>query len=152
MSAWLLGIAGIVVIGVIVEIILTDSPMSKFIRSIYGFFVLLVIVSPLPGFFRGGFEVGGNFDYDWELIGTINAQSLDAATRRVQNALAQARFENVIVTITKERDAPSFRIERVFINAIGVTHNHANINTETEIIRIVTVVLGIREDRIVYVG
>jgi len=152
MSGWLLGIAGIIIIGVIVEILLTDSPMSKFIRSIFGFFVLLVIVAPIPGFFRNGIEVGGNIDYDWELIGTINALSLESATQRVERALDQAGFQHVLVTITKQHNVPSFRVERVFINAIGVWHNHTNINVESEIIRIVTVVLGITQEQITYVG
>ena len=149
MSAWLLSIAGVVVIGVLVELLLTDSPMSKFIRSIYAFFILLVIVSPLPGFFRGGMEVGGagRFEYDWALIGHINSQSSQASQHRVQTALDSAGFTGVIVTVTPDKNSPRFVIDRVHINA---WHHRDNINAQRDIIRIVTLTLNIDEGRIVF--
>ena len=151
MSTWLLSIAGVVVIGVLVELMLTKSTMSKFIRMVYTFFILLVIVAPLPGFLRGNVDLGGNFDFDWELINIISNQSQVAATQRTITALDAAGFEDVLVTLTAVRDVPNFQIEKVFINAMGVTVTHnQNINTRTEIIRIVRAVLRVTEDQIVY--
>ena len=48
MATWLGSILGVVVVGVMVELLTQNRRMGNFIRSIYGFVVLLVIVSPLP--------------------------------------------------------------------------------------------------------
>lgn len=150
MTAWLLSIAGIVVVGVLVELLLTDSHMSKFVRSIYGFFILLVIVTPLPGFLRG-IETGGiGIDYDWELVGIINTQSIESARHRAERALQGAGISGVILVIQADETSPSFRINRVFINAGAASSVNPNITLRTEIIRIITATLNIDEGRIVY--
>ena len=48
MVGWLAPILGVVVVGVIIELISKESRLGKFVRSIYAFFVLFVIVQPLP--------------------------------------------------------------------------------------------------------
>ena len=99
MTAWLISIVGIVVIGVIVELLLTESNMSRFVRSIWGFFLLFVIVQPIPGFLRN-MDVGEiDMDWDWGLIGQINNQSAEGLARVAQIALTNAGFENVIITV-----------------------------------------------------
>ncbi|MDR0383774.1 MAG: hypothetical protein LBH47_00405 [Christensenellaceae bacterium] len=52
MKEWLAGVVAIVVFGVIIELISKDTPLWRFIRGIYGFFVLFMIVRPLPQFFN----------------------------------------------------------------------------------------------------
>ena len=56
-SSWILSIAGIVIISVIVELILPEGSINKYIRSIFSFLVVFVIVAPLPAL------VGKKFDY-----------------------------------------------------------------------------------------
>lgn len=46
--SWVLKIVGIVVIGVLIDIILPEGETHKYIKSIFACFVLFVIVSPLP--------------------------------------------------------------------------------------------------------
>lgn len=48
MTAWLASIVGVVVVGVVVDLLTQGRRMGNFVRSIYGFIVLFVIVSPLP--------------------------------------------------------------------------------------------------------
>jgi len=144
MSTWLLSIAGVVVVGVLVELLLTDSHMSKFVRAIYGFFILFVIISPLPELFGRGIEVGG-MEPDREIIGTINAQSHAAAQTRVERALSTGGFPNVIVTIIPNPHSLSFAIDNVFVNSGG-----AGLDQKDEIIRIVTTALNINQGRIIY--
>ena len=152
MTAWLLGIAGIVVVGVVVELLLTDSPMSKFIRSIYAFFLLLVIVSPLPNILRNGVDIGSGLDYNWELVGHLNSASAQAAQRRLETSLNNFGIQNVLVTITYDRNSPSFVIQDVHINAWGVVlrEDRRNINVRQEVIRIAMLTLNIREEQIRY--
>jgi len=148
MTAWLLSIAGVVIIGALVEVLLSDSSVHKFIRSIFAFFVLFVIAQPIPGFFRSAvssLETGGGFELNSELIEQINAQTAAALQRNAQLALEAAGFDGVIVTI---------QAGTVYVNAFGVVLRHTNpdIDIKNETIKIVRAVTGVSEEVIHYAG
>ena len=142
MHSWLLSIAGVVVVGVLVDLLLTDSHMSKFIRAIYGFFILFVIVSPIPNLIRGGVNLS-NLDPDDELMGHINAQSLVAAQHRLDRAMNTAGFSHVLTTILPVLGNVSFQIDRDFVTGGGI-------DNRARIIQIVTATLNVDEGRIIY--
>lgn len=48
MTAWLLGIVGVVSLGVLIEIIMPEGEHSKYIKGIFSIIVVFVIVSPFP--------------------------------------------------------------------------------------------------------
>jgi len=149
MSAWLLGVAGIVIIGALIEVLLTDSSIHKFVRSIYAFFVLFVIVQPIPAFFRdttNAIQAGGVIELDTRLMETINLQSATALQKNAQLALETAGFEGVIVTIDAAANE-TFKIKAIYINALG-----ASINNKQDIIKIVRAVTNVPEEVIYYVG
>jgi len=141
MTPWLLSIAGVVVIGALIEVLLSDSSVHKFIRSIYAFFVLFVIAQPIPGFFRNtlsSIEAGGGIQLNSEIIQTINAQTAAALQRNAMLALEAAGFDGVIVTIHPGA---------VYINAFSV-----DIDKKQDIIKIVRAVTHAPEEVIIYVG
>ena len=148
MSNWLLSIVGVTVIGVLVELLLTDSPMSKFVRSIYAFFILFVIVQPIPGLLRNSqVTVSGGVLLDNELLQTINANSAAAFQRNIENALNTAGFAGCIVTIQYDKTAPGFKIDRVYVNAWNSAKKDA-----AAIIQIVTAVCNVKPEAVeVYV-
>ena len=145
MTPWLLSIAGIVIIGALVEIVLTDSPMSKFIRGIFGFFVLLVIVQPLPGMLKGAQQVGGNIQLNTELMQTINNQTVVAYQKNCETALATAGFKDVIVTIVHDKNAAGFKINEIYVTGNGIS-------IKDEVVKIVCAVCNVDEGRVYYVG
>mgnify|MGYP005805768403 FL=1 len=48
LSAWILSIAGVVLLSVLVELILPSGSMSKYIKGIFVFIIMFVILSPVP--------------------------------------------------------------------------------------------------------
>ena len=156
MSSWLLSIVGVVVIGALTEVLLSDSNIHKFVRSIYAFFVLLVIAQPLPAFFRdtvSSIQTGGVLELDTALIQTINSQTAAALERNAMEALATAGFDGVIVTINTTANT-NFAITAVYINALGIKIHQANqgLNTQQEVTKIVRAITGAPEEAIHYVG
>jgi hypothetical protein len=148
MTTWLLSVAGVVIIGALVEVLLSDSSVHKFIRSMYAFFILFVIAQPIPGFFRNtinSIEAGGGIQLNQELIASINAQTAAALQRNAQAALETAGFDGVIVTVHSGK---------VYINAFGVVLRHTNtdINIREEVIKIVRAVTNASEEVIIYAG
>jgi len=130
MNAWLLSIVGITVVGVLIELVLTDSPMSKLVRSVFGFFLLFVIVQPLPGFFRNiqNNLANGDIPINSDLVNEINRQTNEARAAAAQQALARNGFNDTIVV---------FFNDRFFVNA----HNSTN-HDKARIIEIVQAVTG----------
>jgi len=104
MTAWLLSIVGITVVGVLVELLLTDSPMSKFVRSIYTFFILFIIVSPIPGMFK-------NFEANIENPNIqINTDFVQTQTlRRVEAALSSTGFPNASAKYANDKIVIKFQ-------------------------------------------
>lgn len=149
-----MSVAGIVVVGSLVEILLTDSPISKFIRGIVGFFVLLVIVQPLPGLLKQGVaSVGGGIELNSELMQTINAQTAKAFETNTQNALSAAGFDNVIITIDYDQAVTGFKIKGIFVNAFGVLiRSGQTIDIEKEVTKIVCAVCNVDDGRVMYAG
>lgn len=47
-SAWLLSIAGVSVLSVVVDIVLPKGQTEKYIKSIFAFVMILIIIAPLP--------------------------------------------------------------------------------------------------------
>jgi len=149
MSGWLLSIAGIVIIGALIEVLLTDSSIHKFVRSIYAFFMLFVIAQPIPAFFRDTVAVvgaGATIELDIALIEKINSQTATAVQRNTMIALETAGFSGVIVTVETDTNA-NFRIKAIYINALA-----QDIDKKPDIIKIVSQVANVSEEVIHYVG
>ena len=97
MGAWLASILGVVVVGVVVELLTQNRRMGNFIRSIYGFIVLLVIVSPLPNLLKA----------DWwssHADNLINAEMLEQLTQsskqtQVAQTLRVLGYDQAMVTV-----------------------------------------------------
>ncbi len=116
MATWLGNILGVVVVGVIVELLTQNRRMGNFIRSIYGFVVLLVIVSPLPKFLKA----------DWWPMQTdelINAEILhelqqNSKQTQVTNTLHFKGYDQAIVTVVDDV---------IYVN-LGVTVDETDLN------------------------
>ncbi len=97
METWLGSILGVVVVGVVVELLTQNRRMGNFIRSIYGFIVLLVIISPLPKLLKADWwsmQIG-------ELVDGNTVQSLSRYSKQTQIAkILQAKgYEDALVTV-----------------------------------------------------
>lgn len=62
MSAWITAIVGVVVLGVLLEIILPEGEVTKYIRGIFSIIVVVVIITPIAQALSG--EKKFNFDID----------------------------------------------------------------------------------------
>ncbi len=47
MSGYLISIIGVVMLGVLVDLVLPSGQMNKFVKSMFGIFTILIIISPV---------------------------------------------------------------------------------------------------------
>lgn len=100
MTAWLASIVGVVVVGVVVELVTQGRRMENFVRSIYSFVVLFVIVSPLPKLLQT----------DWDTLQMENlvdaelVENLSQSSKQVQvsQILRNMGYENALVTLVDD--------------------------------------------------
>lgn len=97
MTNWLASIVGVVVVGVIIELLTQNRRMGTFVRSIYGFIVLFVIIAPLPNLLKTDWDMVNAGD----LINTGLVENLTQSSRQVQiqQILRSKGYENAIVTV-----------------------------------------------------
>ena len=82
LSAWLLSIIGIVIIGVIIDFVMPESSISKYIKSVFSFIVILIIISPLTkvdnfNLTLDNFISNNKIAVDEEYVFSINQKLLD---------------------------------------------------------------------------
>lgn len=100
MAAWLGSILGVVVVGVVVELLTQNRRMGNFIRSIYGFIVLLVIVNPLPKLFKADWwSAQVDTMVDAEILANLTQSSRQA---QVAQILRVKGYDQAIVTVSDD--------------------------------------------------
>lgn len=97
MTAWLASIVGVVIIGVVIELLIQGRRMGNFVRSIYGFIVLFVIVSPLPNLLKADWWSVENEN----LVNTELVENLKAGNRQTQvnQILRTMGYQDALVTV-----------------------------------------------------
>lgn len=109
MTAWLASIVGVVVIGVVVDLMIQGRRMESFVRSIYSFIVLFVIVSPLPNLLTK----------DWGELKMDNLVNAELVTNLQENQ-KQQRVSAILRTLGYESALVTLVDEIVYVN-LGVT-------------------------------
>ncbi|MBO4823472.1 MAG: hypothetical protein J5580_02805 [Clostridia bacterium] len=116
MAAWLGSILGVVVVGVVVELLTQNRRMGNFIRSIYGFIVLLVIVNPLPKLFKANWwSDRADSLIDAEMLNNLTRTSRQA---QVAQVLRVNGYDQAIVTVNDDV---------IYVN-LGVKIDEATLN------------------------
>ena len=52
LTAWMTAIAGVIALGVLLEILLPEGQTGKYVKGAFSLLVIFVVVSPLPGVIR----------------------------------------------------------------------------------------------------
>jgi len=47
-SSWIISIAGVICLSVLLELIIPDGQMNKYVKNIFSFVIILVIILPIP--------------------------------------------------------------------------------------------------------
>lgn len=146
-SSWILSIAGIVIISVIVELILPDGSLNKYIRSIFSFFVVLVIIAPLPSLVGKQFSFSEitseqEFSLQEDYLFQLNVYKTEALQEELSLAVQDAGYENVSVSVSCDNYATSFSIESIYVElenlVITDKAEHTNIiDIEGEILKLI---------------
>ena len=101
-SSWLLSIAGIVLLGVLTEFVLPDGQMNKFVRVVFSFVTLFVIIMPLPKLLGKTYELENYFaeqPLQEHYLEQVNLDQLNTLTKELNEEVSQSGLKNVEISL-----------------------------------------------------
>lgn len=155
-SSWVLSIAGISVIGVLVELILPSGQTKKYVKGVFAFVVVMVIITPLPKLFGSNFQVDDILEEDAiiiqeDFVYQINRQRLEKIEEMIESDLKEEGFENVTVKINANIFTVNMSIDAVFVDLTNlvITKNAKHKNTNDTIINSVLKYVNVNKSDII---
>ena len=159
-TAWLTGILAVVILGTVVDLLLSESKMGKYIRSVFAAVTVLVIILPIPGFFQNGFKfdrdfiLENSFTLDENYLSYANRVKLDHLARGVEEQLRLDGIRNALVTVEGSATASDIKIQLVRVNLKNavIDENKAHINKYELVSGKVSEYLSIEKGQIIIDG
>lgn len=157
-SSWLISIIGVVIIGVLVDLILPNGKLNGFIKAIFGFFTIIVIISPFPKLFNMNFSFNDIFynnqscEIDKDYVDATNKRIVLALEENLVLALEKAGFSNLTVEIEYNLENYSYIIKNVFVNIknLVINQNVPHINKYTEMSEVIMDNLNVPKEMIIF--
>lgn len=145
---------------VLIDLILPEGKINKYLKSIMSIVVIAVIISPVAKFVRADFDFGNYFDdisyqVDQVVLDNITALSKQSYQLELEEELAKQGFPDVhIEIVTSEQDGVQV-IKYIYVDLcdFGISQNESHIDYYTQIREsLKNLVDNIGEDRIVVYG
>lgn len=103
--SWLLGLVGIAVLSVLVDILLPEGQTNKFIKGIFSLLVVFVLISPLAKL--------KNADFDYSEI--FSSERIDVSESYLQKANEREQ-EILIADLTEMLETKGIKVEKIVLN------------------------------------
>lgn len=146
-STWILSVAGIICVSVLIEFIMPEGQMNKYIKSIFSFVIILVIILPLPKLFKKQNSISV-FDYDGitlqsDYLYELNLTKLSSITKTIEKDIKELGYNDVSLSISADIFDEKIDYRGIYVNlnnlVISNDFEHKNI---TEIKEDITQVIG----------
>ena len=104
LSTWILSIAGVVCLSVIVELVLPEGQMNRYIKGTFSFIIILVIILPLPKLLGQKIDLGNIFSYDEikvddDYLYQLNLDKINSLKEKIEKEVLDHGYQNVSIYI-----------------------------------------------------
>ena len=162
LSNWILSIAGIICVSVIVELILPDGQMNRYIKGIFSFIIILVVIMPIPKLLNRDFNFSNIFDNSGYEINSdylyqFNLDKMNSVKNEIEKQIEKRGYLNVVVSINCDIFDNSMQYKSIFVDlsdlVISGQAEHNNISKiKKDISSIIMAIIDIDEEAILYDG
>ena len=162
LSNWILSIAGIICVSVIVELILPDGQMNRYIKGIFSFIIILVVIMPIPKLLNRDFNFSNIFDNSGYEINSdylyqVNLDKMNSVKNEIEKQIEKRGYLNVVVSINCDIFDNSMQYKSIFVDlsdlVISGQAEHNNISKiKKDISSIIMAIIDIDEEAILYDG
>ncbi len=161
LSGWILSIAGIICVSVIIELILPDGQMNRYIKGILSFIIVLVIILPLPKLLKTEIDLDHVFDYgqnitvDEDYLYQLNLNKITIVQEDIENKINSRGYKNVSIYVSADIFQNQMQFKSIIVDLSGlVISSNAEHNDITKIKKDITSIIqsyvNIKEEAIVY--
>lgn len=152
-AAWGLSILGLAVITTVAEMLLPSGKMRKIICTVSATIAVLVIVAPLPGLIKNGFDA--DFDFsdvpaDEAYLQYVESQKAELLAREAERYVKSNGYDDIII-VKVETDGFAVKSASVNFVELIMSGNDAHIH-KSEIIKLVAGYFGIGEEAVMSYG
>ena len=141
MSGYLISIIGVVMLGVLVDLVLPSGQMNKFVKSMFGIFTILIIISPVPKLINSNFDFSSLFynqasiEIDKDFLEVTNKKIVEQLEKSIESSCEKSGYSHVKCEIESILVENKLVIEKVKINLdkLVISQNVVHINKYTEI-------------------
>lgn len=162
LSNWILSITGIICVSVIVELILPDGQMNRYIKGIFSFIIILVVIMPIPKLLNRDFDFSNIFDnsgyeIDSDYLYQVNLDKMNSVKNEIEKQIEKRGYLNVVVSINCDIFDNSMQYKSIFVDlsdlVISGQAEHNNISKiKKDISSIIMAIIDIDEEAILYDG
>lgn len=149
MTAWIMSIVGVVIVGVLIDVLTPEGDSNKYVKGVYALIVVLVIVSPIVKALKSETDFSeyfkDAFQTDSAFVDYVNEDRKDADEEKIANSLKNRGYENVSVVIFTST-ANIYEIDRVNVDVTLCIQTKKE--CEEEIIKLVKSITDCNEVRV----
>lgn len=133
MSGYILSILGIVVAGIIIEVIIPTGTISKYIKSVYAIFVVAVLLMPLINFLNKnhGLQLSySDIELQQNLINYISKSRVEKTETNIEQHLSNEGFNSIDIKLNYliENNEIVYKICEVNLTNLSISEDKQHIN------------------------
>lgn len=137
-SSWLYVVCGAIILIVLVDIILPQGRMIKYVKSFSALLIFVVIISPIVGFLKNtdSASIEENLNLNQSIISNIGSRQIENSKILFESKVRSELGAEVFVEIDYflEEQQPIIETVYIYLTNIGITQNPENINSIEQLI------------------
>lgn len=130
-SSWIMSIAGVICLSVLIELLMPDGQMNRYIKNIFSFVIVLVIILPLPKLigenydYENIFGVQENVSVDEDYLYQLNLDTLNLLQTNIESEILKNGYKNVRVYLNGSIFDSDMKIKSVSVDlsSLVITQN-----------------------------
>lgn len=152
-SSWLISICGIVLIGVLVDLVLPQKKFANVVKTVVAVATMLIIIRPIANIDLSKIDfnfLSSSITVDNKFIDLRNLEKIDALSSSIELSLSNNGYKNIDISF--DIDSEKMLINTVFVDLskLVLSDKNLNINKYTNIVAIVRQFVNISQGQVVF--
>ena len=157
MSGYLITLLGVILLGVLIDVIIPSGSTSKYISGIFAIVVMFVMISPVLNWIKNDYKLSDYFtsmdiELNERLLYNITDNKFNALESDIEAELTDNGYSNVNIDIQFVLNADNVEITQVLVDLsnLVINENSSNINRYVYIRQVVISKVAISEEVVVF--
>ena len=160
LSSYLLSVVGVVLLTVLIDLILPDGKINKYVKSVVAIVVVAVIISPVAKLVKSDFDfsnlfTNSSYQVDEVILNELTNQNLQNYQSEWESNLEKLGYSGVHISIACAEKNGNQIIKYIYVDLcdLVINKNESHIDYYTKIKESVAkLVSNIKEEQIVVYG